>query len=138
MARAVVNTISFPASSPHPVQRRAGWDGIAWSRGPAPCQAAEECDRCKWALRQKVKCHTKTTLTATSFSGDIFTPFPSSSSGSSFSLLSVQETESWTEQVLSKSGKLVDGYFRRSPSEDSYPRDNTTYYITCRKTAAAQ
>lgn len=69
----------------------------------------------------------------TGFSGDAFTPFTSSSSGSSFSLLSVQETESWTEQVLSKSGKLVDGYFRKSPSADSYPRDNKVCYITCRK-----
>lgn len=79
------------------------------------------------------KRHTKATLTATSFSGDTLTPFTSSSSGSSFSLLSVQETESWTEQVLSKSGKLVDGYFRKSPSADSYPRDNKICYIGCRK-----
>jgi len=78
------------------------------------------------------KRHTKATLTATSVSGATFTPF-TSSSGSSFSLLSVQETESWTEQVLSKSGKLVDGYFRKSPSADSYPRDNKICYITCRK-----
>lgn len=73
---------------------------------------------------------TKATLTATSVSGDTFSPFTSSSSGSSFSLLSVQEIESWTEQVLSKSGKLVDGYFRKSPSADSYPRDNKMCYIT--------
>lgn len=43
MAGAVVNAIPFPASPPHPVQRRAGWDGIAWSQGPALCQAVEEC-----------------------------------------------------------------------------------------------
>lgn len=72
-------------------------------------------------------------LTATSFSGDTFTSFASSSPGSSFSLLSEQETESWTEQVLSKSGKLVDGYFRKSPSADSYPKDNKISYIASRK-----
>lgn len=77
-------------------------------------------------IKGEVKNIIKATLTATSDSGDTFTPFTSSSSGSSFSLLSVQETESWTEQVLSKSGKLVDGYFRKSPSADSYPRDNKT------------
>lgn len=84
-------------------------------------------------IKGEVKNIIKATLTATSDSGDTFTPFTSSSSGSSFSLLSVQETESWTEQVLSKSGKLVDGYFRKSPSADSYPRDNKTMLYCTQK-----
>lgn len=90
-----------------------------------------------WQMQMGIKGESKNItpkpLTATSFSADTFTSFSSSSPGSSFSLLSEQETESWTEQVLSKSGKLVDGYFRKSPPADSYPKDNKISYIACRK-----
>lgn len=67
-------------------------------------------------IKKPSKKITKATLTATCTAGDAHIPLASSSSGSSFSLLSVQEAVSWTEQVLSKSGKLVDGYLRDSTS----------------------
>lgn len=112
---------------------KKGWVGLPHPEDLLCVRLEESVTDAKRRQGREQKSHTKATLTVTSFSGDTFTPFTSSSSGSSFSLLSVQETESWTEQVLSKSGKLVDGYFRKSPSADSYPRDNKTCYIACRK-----
>lgn len=142
MAGAVVNAIPIPASHPLPVQRRAGWDGMASSRGPAPCQAVEERDRCKWASRERERESVKMSHQNHTYSNQFFRRHIHSFDIFFFWLF-VFLIVSARDRVLDwASAKQVWQTGRRIlqkiPFRRFLPERQKIYYITCRKTAVSQ